>query len=361
MIIIVFITCLLLPSKIWAEEPVVGGKATIVIDVETGLVLHEKNIYEELPMASTTKIMTALLAIENIPLDKMIKINPNAIGVEGSSIYLEANENIRAIDLVYGLMLRSGNDVATAIAYEVSGSVEEFSDLMNARAREIGANNTNFMNPHGLHHDLHYTTAYDLALITREALRNPTFKEVVQTKFWTAEREGYKHFANKNKTLNICEGGDGVKTGYTKKAGRCLVASATRDDMQFIAITLNDYSWFDTTKALLNYAFEQYSSYKVLEKGDIVKKILVEDGTKENVYLEVSKAIVLPIKENQEEKIISIIQVPEVIEAPVSKGEKIGKISTYLDGKLLGTADLLISEDIERLTTLDKIKRFFKF
>ncbi|SNR87287.1 D-alanyl-D-alanine carboxypeptidase (penicillin-binding protein 5/6) [Anaerovirgula multivorans] len=360
-LLIIFCITLVLSPPVFAEEIHTTGKANIVIDVATGRILHEKNIHEKLPMASTTKIMTALLAIENMPLDKKVKIHPEAEGVEGSSIYLKANEKIKMIDLLYGLMLRSGNDVATAIAYEVSGSVEEFAKLMNLRAKELGANNTNFVNPHGLSHNDHYTTAYDLAIITREALRNPTFKEVVKTKFWLAERDGYQHFTNKNKILNICEGGDGVKTGYTIKAGRCLVASATRNNMQFIAVTLNDGDWFNTTNKLLDYSFNQYKPYTVFKAQDLIKTIMVKNGVKTTMYLEAAKELIVPIQEEEEGKILSIIQAPETVSAPVIKGQRIGKISTYLDGELINSTYLLAKEDIERLTTKDKFLRFFKF
>ncbi|WP_244272594.1 D-alanyl-D-alanine carboxypeptidase family protein [Natronincola peptidivorans] len=349
---------LLNPFFVSAQEVYCNGAAGIVLDVETGRVLYEKNIHQELPMASTTKIMTALLAIERIPLDQQVKIHPEAVGVEGSSIYLKANEKVNIIDLLYGLMLRSGNDAATAIAYEVSGSVEDFSQLMNQRAKEIGAKNTNFMNPHGLHHQEHYTTAYDLSMITRAALRNPTFKKIVNTKFWLADREDYKHFSNKNKILSICEGGDGVKIGFTKKAGRCLVASATRNDMQFIAITLNDGDWFNTAKNLLDYHFESYKPYEVFKEGELVKGISVKNGEKMTAQLKASKKLVVPIKDGEAERIISIIDVQEPLYAPLMKNQRVGRILTYLDGNLINITDLTTDEDINKLSIKGKVLRF---
>lgn len=337
-----------------------NGKSGIVMDVETGRVLYEKSIHERLPMASTTKIMTALLAIENIPLDKKVKINPKAEGIEGSSIYLKANEQVRMIDLVYGLMLRSGNDAAEAIAYEISGSIEEFAKLMNSRAEEIGAQNTNFQNPHGLHNEYHYTTAYDLALITRTALKNEIFREVVKTEFWLAEREGYRHFTNKNKTLVICEGGDGVKTGYTKKAGRCLVSSATRNGMQFIAITLNDGDYFNTTKSLLDYSFKRYQPYVVFDEGDLVKNIMIDGGTKDTVNVRAPKKLTIPVSDEESSKVISIIQTSEIINAPVLKGQRVGNILTYLNGRLINITDLSLDENINKLTVKEKILKFLR-
>lgn len=337
----------------------VGGEAAIVMDVETGRILYEKNIHKKLPMASTTKIMTALLAIENLPLDQHIKINSKAQGIEGSSIYLRANESVKVIDLIYGLMLRSGNDAAEALAYEISGSIEDFAALMNKRALEIGAKNTNFMNPHGLHHDNHYTTAYDLGLISREALKNPVFKEVVKTKFYTADRDGYKHFANKNKILDICEGGDGVKTGYTMRAGRCLVASATRGDMQLLSVTLNNYDWFNTNERLLNAAFNTFKPYSLFHEKQIITKVRVLEGKKKEVSLTPYKGSTIPLSEGEEEKLLTVLDIPKSLKAPIVKGQRVGKMTTYLDGKIINKTYLIANESIDQLTLMDKIKNFF--
>lgn len=338
----------------------IAGESAIVMEKETGRILYEKNIHKKLPMASTTKIVTALLAIEKIPLDKKIKINEKAQGVEGSSIYLSAKEEIKAIDLIYGLMLRSGNDSAEAIAYEISGTIEEFADLMNKRVKEIGAKNTNFENPHGLHGDKHYTTAYDLALITREALKNPTFQEIVKTKFWTADREGYKHFANKNKILDMTLGGDGVKTGYTTKSGRCLVASATRNNMQLIAVTLNDYNWFDTTQQLLDEGFNMYNPYKLFNDNQIVTSVKCSQGEKSSIKVKVLNQITIPLKEGENEKLISIMDIPRTISSPIVKGQKIGRIITYLDGNLINSTQLVAAESVEKSNIGYKIKRILR-
>ncbi len=336
-----------------------SGQSVIVMDAGTGRVIYEKDIYKKLPMASTTKIMTALLAIENISLDKKVKINPGAQDIEGSSIYLKANEKIIAKDLIYGLMLRSGNDSASAIAYEISGSIENFAKLMNKRAKKIGAKDTNFTNPHGLHDENHYTTAYDLALITREALKNPVFKEVVKTKFWIADRNGYKHFSNKNEILDICEGGDGVKTGYTMKSGRCLVASATRNNVQLIAITLNDYDWFNTTKKLLDEYFNLYRPYVLFSKGQKIIKTKVAGGKNKEVSLHSFKGCTIPLAEGEKEKLLTVIDVPKILHAPIEKGQSIGKMTTYLNGRILNTTYLVAGESIKKQNFKDKIKDFF--
>ncbi|WP_026477932.1 D-alanyl-D-alanine carboxypeptidase family protein [Alkaliphilus transvaalensis] len=339
-----------------------NGQAAIVMETETGRVLFEKNSRERMPMASTTKIMTALLAIENVDSEKFVKVAPEAQGIEGSSIYLRANERVKMVDLLYGLMLRSGNDSATAIAIEVAGSVEKFAELMTLRAKELGANDTSFMNPHGLHHDDHYTTAYDLALITKEALKKPLFKKIVSTKFYVAESRDaeFKYFSNKNKILNTVEGGDGVKTGFTKKSGRCLVASATRGDMQLIAITLNDGDWFNTTHKLLDDSFELFMPHTVFEKGEVIGVAKLNEGKRDEVNALVDSKIVLPVREEEKDRIQTVIDMPENMEAPILKGQKLGKVSVYLEDQLLATSDLIAEEGIERLTMKDKLLRFLR-
>lgn len=359
-LIVALIILLILPITIKGEAISVSGSAAIVMDVATGRILYEKNIHQEMPMASTTKIMTALLAIENVDLNHIVKVSPEAVGIEGSSIYLQYDEKIKMIDLLYGLMLRSGNDAATAIAIELGGSVEGFAELMNKKAKELGAENTNFMNPHGLHHNNHYTTAYDLALITQAALKDKTFREIVSSRYWVADRNTYQHFVNKNKLLTTCEGGDGVKTGYTTRSGRCLVASATRDNMQLIAVTLNDPNWFNTTKDLLDASFEKYHGHFAFEKGELIDVLPVQDGKKDEVNLVAASSVVIPLEETEEESIRTVVDIPNYISAPVMKGQRIGKLYTYFGDKLVAETELLANDDIEKITFKDKLIRFFK-
>ncbi|MCT4606807.1 MAG: D-alanyl-D-alanine carboxypeptidase [Marinisporobacter sp.] len=338
----------------------VSASSAIVMDVKTGRVLYKRNINDRKPMASTTKIMTALLGLEKCPLDKNVKVPKNAVGVEGSSIYLDYDETLKMKDLVYGLMLRSGNDAAVAIATHVSGSVEKFASLMNERAKKIGANNTNFVNPHGLHHKDHYTTAYDLALITREALMNPQFKEIVKTKMWVADRDGFKYFYNKNKTLRQFEGGDGVKTGYTKVAGRCLVTSATRNGVQLVCVVLNDPNWFQDSYDLLDYAFHKYKPVSILKKDAIVKTIGVENGKKKNTKVVVKENILFPLTEEEKENIRTVLEVKENYQAPIKRGQEMGKAKIYLEGNLLYTTEIIAREDIEEKDLKDKVMDFIR-
>ena len=250
-----------------------SAKSAIVMEKTSGRVLWAKNADEQLPMASTTKIVTALTVIQNTPdLDKVVEVPNEAVGIEGSSVYLRAGEHLTIRELLLGLMLRSGNDCAVALALTVSGSVENFATMMNATARELGCTNSNFANPHGLPNDSHYTTAKDLATITCKALQNPEFAEIVSTKSTKINNEGYDYMRalqNKNKLLFSYEGADGVKTGYTKKAGRCFVGSATRNGMQVVVAVLNCGPMFEDTASLLDAAFASYELKRVIPENKL--------------------------------------------------------------------------------------------
>lgn len=238
------------------------AKSAIVIDKNTGKVLFEKNADEKLPIASTTKILTAITVIENIDdLFKTVSVPDCAIGVEGSSIYLEKGERLKVIDLLYGLMLQSGNDCAVALACLTSGSVENFARLMNIVAINAGATNSHFCNPHGLHEKNHYSTARDMSLISAYAMRNETFRKIVSTTNYVdcpyADRGYNRIIKNKNKILTTLDGGNGIKTGYTKVAGRCLVSSAQRKNVEIICVVLSCGPMFEESCDLINKAFAE--------------------------------------------------------------------------------------------------------
>lgn len=365
--LIVFMILMLVNIPSYAnnrEYSYLNGTSGILIERDSGRILYSKNSNLKLPMASTTKIMTALVALEKGNLDDIVKIKSNSVGIEGSSIYLRDNEEITLKDLIYGLMLRSGNDAAVAIANHIGGSVEGFSKLMNKKAKEIGANNTNFTNPHGLHNDNHYTTAYDLALITREALKNEEFNKIAKSKYWVADRDVNNYFSNKNKTLWQYEGGDGVKIGYTKKAGRCLVASATRNNMQLIAVVLNDYNWFNDCYQLFDYGFENYDLMVIFDKKQFVKSIQVINGKEDTLPLLTKDRLVMPLTKDEMSNIKTVLNVPDKVSAPINSGDNIGSIKVYLKGQLIFTQDLISRDTILEKgifeKTLDKIKSIFK-
>ncbi|MFD1774116.1 D-alanyl-D-alanine carboxypeptidase family protein [Paenibacillus rhizophilus] len=267
---------LLLFTPIAAAEPDQGSvsthaKAAALIDVESGRILYSSHGDEPMLIASLTKIMTAIVAIEYGDLNSKVKVGKKAFAKEGSSLFLRLGEEMTLENMLYGLMLRSGNDAATAIAEHVGGSEEGFVHLMNAKAEILGLKNTHFANPHGLDAEGHYSSANDLAVLTAYAMHNPVFKEIVKTQVKTAdnpyEEWDYK-WSNKNKMLRLYEGGDGVKTGYTKKALRCLVSSATRDGQQLVAVTLNDGNDWNDHSALLDFGFNRFPLKMMIERGE---------------------------------------------------------------------------------------------
>lgn len=255
-------------TKVYATEHK-NLSSEIVMEKTTKNVLYSANENLKLPMASTTKILTCLVVIQNACLDDYVIIDKADTLVEGSSIYLRAGERLKIIDLLYGLMLRSGNDASLALARHVGGSVNNFTKLMNITANQIGAKNSNFVNPHGLSDGNHYTTAYDLGLITCTALDNPVFAKICSTKRYECiNSDGYKRvFYNKNKMLSSYDGANGVKTGYTKDAGRCLVSSATRDGMTLVSVVLNVPTMFERSKELLDVYFEKYNFDDIIKRN----------------------------------------------------------------------------------------------
>ena len=240
--------------------PAVSAGAAILIDAEDGTVLYEKNADQKMYPASTTKIMTALVVLETLEelelgLDSEIIVPAEAQGVEGSSLYLKTGERVSVEELLYGLMLQSGNDSAVALAACAGGSVEHFVDQMNQRAAELGCRGTHFVNPNGLYDGEHYTNARDLAYIAREAMKREDFRKIAGSQRWSSEGSSSRTFVNKNKTVFQYEGGDGVKIGFTKASGRTLVSSASRSGHRVIAVVLDDGNWFQDAYALMDYGF----------------------------------------------------------------------------------------------------------
>ncbi|MEY4480004.1 MAG: hypothetical protein RLZZ267_682 [Bacillota bacterium] len=248
------------PSAASAQGPYISAQSSAVIDVVTGEFIFEKNASRPMLIASLTKIMTAIVALEYGDLADQVTVSANAFGEEGSSIYLQEGQKISLEDLLYGLMLRSGNDAAVSIAEHVGGSVEGFAIMMNDTARLIGMRHSHFVNPSGLDAPGHYSTAHDMAMLTAYSLTNPHFREIVQTgtkRISYPEQNTAYLWRNKNKMLRLYPGSDGVKTGYTKKAGRCLVSSATRNGKQIAVVTLKASSDWSDHRLLLNYGFRQ--------------------------------------------------------------------------------------------------------
>lgn len=320
----------------------------VVIEQTSKRVLSEKNKDLKLPMASTTKIVTALVVLEHADLSDKVIIPKCAEGVEGSSIYIKAGETYTVEDLLYGLMLRSGNDSAVALAMHVSGSIEKFCSLMNEKAIAVGATNTNFVNPHGLHDQNHYTTAYDLALLTAEAYNNENFIKIVSSKKYKL-KDSYIY--NKNKLLGSYEGADGVKTGYTTKSGRCLVSSSKRDGMRVICVVLNYYDMWDKSKELMTTAHKKYDLIKVLSKDDLTQTNVI-NGIKREVKCSVNKDFYYPLTVDE---ISSLSYEKEVFDtqAPVYSNQICGTVKVYLDKCLIFEKNIYTIENVRKKTFLD--------
>lgn len=314
--------------------------AMTVIEGSTGRVLYSHNQDQRLPMASTTKILTAIVAIESeMDLDQKHQIDNRAVGIEGSSIYLRAGEHLSLRELLYGLMLRSGNDSAVAIAIIVSGSVEKFVDKMNGLCKKLSLKNTNIVTVNGLHDNNHYTSSYDLAKITAYALNNPVFAQIVSTKFKTIDNELAKgtklrYLKNKNKLLSMVDGADGVKTGYTKKAGRCFVGSATRDGMQVICVLLDCPAMFEECTKLIDRAFSEYKLTKLLSAGELTTAE-VKNGKTQKVPILIKKDIKYPLKSEEIDKVSAKIILNSELVAPLNEGEVIGQIQLKLQNDLI--------------------------
>lgn len=285
LIVILIINSIFIGSVFAQTIPQIWAESYIVIDADSGRIIGSKNADEKLPMASTTKIMTSILTIDNVSsLNKTVEISESCTNIEGSSLYLRPKQRVKILDLLYGTMLRSGNDAAMALAH-IAGKNDEdkFITMMNEKAGALGAFNTNFVNPNGLHDNNHYTTAYDLALISKYAMKNDIFREIASTKQYKADSLNTVLY-NKNKVVFQYEFGSGIKIGYTKAAGRCLVASAKKEDTEIIVVVLNDNNWFDDSYKLFDWAFENYNSYNIVEKGQYIcdsddgKHIFAEDG-----------------------------------------------------------------------------------
>ncbi|HBQ64656.1 MAG TPA: D-alanyl-D-alanine carboxypeptidase, partial [Clostridiales bacterium] len=309
--------------------PKIVSRASIVMDTVSGRVLYEKNAYSRRPMASTTKIMTAIVALEEGKLNDIVTVNPRAARIGGSSAHLVKGEKLRLEELLYGLMLPSGNDAAIAIAEHIGGTVENFASMMTNKAKQIGAYNTAFVTPHGLDKDGHFTTAYDLAVITRYALRNKKFSEIVGTykTIISAPNNGSRVLRNTNEMLAGYYGADGVKTGYTGKAGRCLVTSATRDNWRVISVVLGSNSRhqrsYDSTK-ILNYVFNNYRLVDLNSQKEINISVPVWKGKEARLEISVQEKVLFPLSKDEINQLNVRYDLPQYITAPIEKGTKIG-------------------------------------
>lgn len=328
-------------SVCYAKSEKFGAESMITIERTSGRVLFSKDEHKRLPMASTTKILTAIVAIENIKdLDEKHQISKSACGIEGSGIYLKQGEHLSVRELLYGLMLRSGNDSAVAIAEIVSGSVEKFVEKMNSYVNKLGLKDTHIVTVNGLHDDNHYTSAYDLAKITAYALSNKTFAEIVSTKKTKISNEYSKYsdkvrmLKNKNKLLSMVEGADGVKTGYTKKAGKCFVGSATRDGMQIIVVVLNSRTMFEGAAECIEKAFLNYKMVKLFDSGKVYD-IDVENIKTQKIPILIKKDIVLPLNKEEIANVKAKVKLNNNKASMISSDDVVGTIDVWVKNNLI--------------------------
>lgn len=313
-----------------------NARSAILIETQSGRVLYESNAHEPLPMASTTKIMTALLALENGDLNDLVTASHNAFGVPGTSIYLSEGEQLTLEEMLYGLMLQSGNDAAVAIAEHIGGSVENFCRMMTERAEALHCENTLFQSPHGLPSDHHHTTAWDLALIAREALKNETFRQIVSTQRASIPWAGHdddRILNNKNKLLSSYPGAIGVKTGYTRAAGRCLVFAAERENMLLIGAVLNDPNWFTDAAEILDQGFENWQMVTMLSRDEAVRQLPVENNSGKTVTVRCLGDVAAPMENDAWPDLK--IDLPDALPFSVKKGQTVGTASLWDGGKEL--------------------------
>ena len=352
------VLCLCLTLKgtaLAGTEPEVKALGAVLMEAESGRVLWEKNAEAPLPNASTTKIMTCLIALESGMLDDTVTVSPNAASKPETRMGLSAGEKIKLRGLLYPMMLESANDAAVAVAEHIAGSEEEFCDMMDERAIEIGAMDTDFETANGLDRDGHHSTAMDMALITAYALENEDFREIISAPSATvkSDRRTYT-VANKDRLLKEYDGAIGVKTGFTGLAGQCFVGAAKRDGMTLISVVLGsgwgssgkERKWIDT-KNLLNYGFENFELYTLAEAGDFASEVSVKGAYEDNVVTEISKKVVMPLTVEERMGIKTKINVPMEMNAPIEKGQTVGELSFLsADGEILAKTDIIAAGDV---------------
>lgn len=374
-LVVAIIVSFIFSINAFAMEPNINAEGAILVEVSTGKVIYEKNAHQKMYPASTTKVMTALLVLENCSLDEIVKVSYEAIQAvpDGySNANLQVGEEMSVKDLLYVLMLPSANEAANALAEHVAGSVESFSTMMNTRAEELGCETTHFVNPNGVHNENHYSSPYDLYLIAREAMKNETFRKIVSTTKYTLPAtksypENDRAFTNTNKLIiyNNSNRADnyyykdaiGIKTGFTSQAGNCLISSASRDGLELISVVLNakltddglSYRFLDSIE-LFNYGYDNYELATLKEEKSKLESIEIKNATKDTRDLDVyikDSITVFKNKEIDSEQIEPEVIYKENLVAPIAKGEVVGAIQYHVDGMEYASA-LIAGSDVEQ-------------
>lgn len=329
--------------------PQLSARSAVLIDVETGQVLYNKHMHLKSFPASLTKVLTTIIALEEGNPQELVKVSRRAAYQEGSSIYLQEGEKIKLLDLLYGVMLASGNDAAVAVAEHIAGSIEDFAVMMNAKAREMGVLNSNFINPSGLPDPDHYSTAYDLAMIMRYALKNGIFREITATRNKTipwADNDWGRGLRNHNKLLWQYDDITGGKTGYTRAAGRCLVASAKREGREVVAVVLNaPDDWLDVRR-LLDYGLEAFKKVRLVAEGEPIYSLAWENSDKGKLDLLAAKALEVLIPEVGEVRLKKELYLKEDLKLPIREGQPLGLLCFRDEDKVLVETELLAAENL---------------
>ena len=343
-----------------------NAKSAILMEESTGNILYESNPDERLPIASVTKVMTMLLIMEavdsgKISLDDMVTVSENAMSYGGSTMFLETGEQLTVNDMLKGIAVASANDGCVAMAEHLAGSESAFVDMMNEKAKKLGMENTHFMNTNGLDEDDHYSSARDVAIMSRELMKHETIFNY--TSIWMDTLRGGKfQLANTNKLIRFYDGANGLKTGSTSKALCCLSAAAKRNDMQLIAVVLGaptSAERFASAKSLLDYGFANYAVNTQITAGDEVQKIAVEKGVDKEVGVVAGDSCSTLVKKGQEDNITKEIKIDETITAPIEAGQKIGTMTISRDGEVIADIDLNASSAVEKKGIGLIIKDFF--
>lgn len=379
LITFLIIAILLINTTAFADDLDISSESAILIDAETGQVLYEKNAHEKLEPASTTKILTGILVLEHANLDEIVTVDEETVSLtKGSHIALEPGEQLTVKDLLYALLVESANDAAYALAKHVSGSIEDFVQLMNDKAKELGALDSNFVNPNGLSVENHYSSAYDLSLIAKYAMKNETFREIVsnytyvipttnkkdeERTLWSSNKLLYSNdtITVDGKVVTVkYDGITGIKTGYTPEAGNCLVASAQRDNESYIAVVLNasGKNVFIDIHKLLNFGFNNFENVKVAFKEQFVDNVNVDNGTIPIVAGILEEDLFSTLPNNSLENISTKVTFNEDIKAPLKKGDVLGQVEYFYLDEHIGTVNIISTLDIDEIpspTLLDKI------
>ena len=343
--------------------PTLTAVSAVLIDQASGKVIYEKDMNDEHYPASTTKVLTALLALENMELDYKITLPDDYVNVGETNIGLRAGARQTAEELLMATMLYSANDAAQALAIGVAGSEQAFVDMMNQRVAELGLQHTHFANPHGLHSEDHYTSAYDLAMIARAAMDNPDFRRIVTTESFVVRRlNGEENFTvnNRKGLLNHFEFADGIKTCYTRQAGNCIVASATKNDMQLIAVLLNSSNIFDESQTLLEWGFDNSQHTLLVDANTVKASVKVLNGGRSEVEVLTEKPLYSVMRSDEATNVQESLDLPDSIPAPIHRGEVIGSVTYTDDNGYTYSTNLLAAKDVGRYNLRLVVRQSFQ-